>query len=283
MNIKFIFIIKMANNDFCLCSQNSKCVNCPCTLNLEYVITKTCTEKCKCKGKCLSKIDKNFPKINFDNALIIPKIRVPNLQKFDILRDQICSKMNMISPEMYFENFLSEKEIENLKNDIHNEPWDNSMSRRVQHYNHKYTYTNGKNDTNYIVKKIEDVDWLNNLRLKIIDFVEENLKEMKDKFLPFLSDLENIQVIVNEYKKGQGISAHKDAPIFDNLIIGISICGDAKMIFKDRFKFFEEKNLKNGSIYFLHDKYRNKFTHEIPAKNIFDYRISITFRFLLKK
>ncbi|EGC31900.1 hypothetical protein DICPUDRAFT_99071 [Dictyostelium purpureum] len=198
------------------------------------------------------------------------------------------------------------KIIENIFNDeYHDKLWaevnkcewdDKSLLRRTQHYGYKY---------NYKSRQLKDEDiappfpqWANDL---IMLLLEKQIINDTPK-----------QLIVNEYKDNQGISAHVDSKIFGNLIFSISLGSKCKMVFKkkienksnntddntsnskDKSKATSTNNTKNkveyekiekellpNSIVLLQDESRYLWTHEIPKLKKGDHRISLTFRYLL--
>ena len=95
--------------------------------------------------------------------------------------------------------------------------------------------------------------------------------------------LEKLQVIVNEYMPGQGISQHiDDVKQFGDWIISISL-GSAVNINFTKGDIVERVYVEGGSLYEMKDDARYKWKHSIPARksdNNIDRttRISLTFR-----
>ena len=98
------------------------------------------------------------------------------------------------------EDFITEDEEKELLELINGEEWSKSISRRTQHYGYVYNYRskNAKQKGNPIP------EW------KILEKVK--------KYIEFE------QVIINEYKPGQGIYWHIDAPsAFGDTIVSLSL------------------------------------------------------------
>jgi hypothetical protein len=97
--------------------------------------------------------------------------------------------------------FISPEEEQNLLEQINEKPWDNSISRRTQHYGYQYPY---HNTTNLIpIEPIPDEwDWLSE------------------------------RMIINEYKPGQGIAPHIDhIRHFKSPIISLSLGSATTFVF----------------------------------------------------
>ena len=94
---------------------------------------------------------------------------------------------------------------------INNQQWNTSIKRRTQHYGYEYNYK--ITDSNKL-KKSEDIPDIYKLIIKRIEtIIYKKFKEV------YNFD----QMIINEYKLGQGISKHIDNPkIFDKYVITIS-------------------------------------------------------------
>jgi alkylated DNA repair dioxygenase AlkB len=83
-------------------------------------------------------------------------------------------------------------------------------------------------------------------------------------------------IAINEYKKGQKISAHIDKPISGPIVTILSVNSIATMIFKRKGYNDISLDLTPRSIVQIKNEIRNDWTHEIlPVK---DSRISIIFR-----
>ena len=154
-----------------------------------------------------------------------------------------------------YESYLI-KEIDAL-------PWNCSLRRRVQQYGYEYDYFSRR------VK--ERIAPLPPFAVRLC----EDLLEHK-----LISILPN-QLIINEYKNGQGISKHIDSSEFDEVIFSISVGSPCTIIF--RFKKDQQHSFELPARTFLkmENDARHKWTHEIsplegngkPVR-----RISLTFR-----
>src|SRR5205085_1618764 len=99
------------------------------------------------------------------------------------------------------------------------------------------------------------------------------------------------QIIVNEYKPGQGISAHFDnVHVFGDIIISITLGSQCTMVFR-KYSIEEKELLIPCSALIISGEYRLKWTHEIEqvkqdqhpeTKEILKRgtRTSITLRFI---
>ena len=186
----------------------------------------------------------------------------------------------------YKENFLEKEDEKKLLELINGQNWDGTLKRRTQHYNFRYLYVNAKfQDENYLVEPI--TDWLYDLYSKCV--VELNSQNAGLEML----EKSKLQVLINEYEKNQGISAHiDDKKIFGDFIITVSLSSHCVMEFSLSNKKSNDKKICQlihpRSLYMLSGPARNDYFHSIPAKEN-DYelngilikpvkRISITFR-----
>jgi len=113
------------------------------------------------------------------------------------------------------------------------------------------------------------------------------------KFIPTYPN----QIIVNRYQVGEGIQAHADHPMFDSVILSISLESPVIMTFKPQqgVKGAEvDIPLIPGSLLVMTGESRDKWTHSIPARKSDTYevpglpvqkwtrgeRISVTYRTL---
>jgi alkylated DNA repair dioxygenase AlkB len=173
---------------------------------------------------------------------------------------------------------ITEEEEQQLLNEIDNTPWDNTLSRRTQHYITRYNYKKGM---------------ANEPGLQLTPLIESFAQKLVlDNICKTMPD----QIIVNEYKRTQGISAHTDSRIFDDTIISLSLGCETIMVFRHKSK------CPNGiplllpprSMIVMSKEARYLYTHEIPSKTTYivnnqtkikpiDYRrVSITFRNIKK-
>jgi alkylated DNA repair dioxygenase AlkB len=165
----------------------------------------------------------------------------------------------------YVPNYINLKQQEELIHQINQMPWLTDLRRRTQHYGYKYDYTKKQIDASMRVGDIPS--WIKEHCQKLVD----------DKIFEEIPD----QVIVNEYKPGQGISRHIDCvPCFSDTICSLSLASACAMDFQSTKDWQKQKlTLEPGSLLVLKDEARYKWMHSIGA--VKDYRISLTFRKVL--
>lgn len=175
----------------------------------------------------------------------------------------------------YAENILTIEEENELLKELNKENWLNELSRRVQHYGYKYDYKKRKIDKNDFLGELPT--WTKKLEDKIFNLIQNsNIEIPYTKF---------DQLIVNEYKSNQGISAHIDCvPCFMDGIVSVTTGNFGTMTFQkvDSNETIDFK-LRRRSVAILTKDSRYKWTHEIAKgknKNFgnLDPRISLTFR-----
>ncbi len=116
----------------------------------------------------------------------------------------------------YIERYINKCVHERLIEQIDGNSWLEDLKRRVQHYGFKYDYKARK--VNYGMHIGDLPEWLQILGQKLHE----------DGHMPAIPD----QVIVNEYKPGQGISSHIDCePCFENMIVSLSLGSSCVMDF----------------------------------------------------
>ncbi len=177
----------------------------------------------------------------------------------------------------YFDNFISPEDEIKLVEFIDSKPWNTSLKRRTQHYGKLYKYKNMNTS-----KDVNEYD---------VNPVPENFIELFDKIKELMKlkiDISpsSLQVIVNEYEIGTGISKHVDDPVqFGEFVCGVSLLSSCEMTFtntndsKDIHNIF----LKRRSLYILTERSRYNYFHEIKNRKkdggiSRSKRISITFR-----
>jgi alkylated DNA repair dioxygenase AlkB len=183
--------------------------------------------------------------------------------------------MENITGLRYIEDIMTEEKERKLIEYIDNKEWDNTLKRRTQQYGHRYNYNhvnNINNNVNPVPKKF--------LRL---------FKKLRDLNIGSDIDVNKLQVIVNEYQPGQGISAHVDDPQkFGEWIISVSLGGNCIVKFT---KNNESRDIyiKKRSVYEMKSDARYKYKHQIENlksdiinenKINRERRISITFRYI---
>jgi alkylated DNA repair dioxygenase AlkB len=186
--------------------------------------------------------------------------------------------MNEISGLTYVEDFLTPHKEKKLIEYIDSKKWDSTLKRRTQHYGHKYVYANAN------IKKEQDLD---------VPAIPKKLQRLFKKIQEagYASDipLEKLQVIVNEYNPGQGISPHIDDPKqFGDWVISISLGCSVNINFT-KGDVIKKIYVKNRSLYEMKNDSRYKWKHSIECvksdnvdDNIYQRmrRISITFRYM---
>lgn len=180
-----------------------------------------------------------------------------------------------------------------LLHQVNQEKWLAELTRRVQHYGYKYDYKKRRISKNDYLGELPI--WSNVLSSKIFELIEKARIQLPYKKFD--------QMIVNEYKTGQGISPHTDCvPCFLDGIASVTLGCNGIMTFAKyesssdddgcgiMFEKPEEKYhilLKRRSVVLLTEESRYKWTHAVvPAKNkIFtesNPRISLTFRKIIE-
>lgn len=148
--------------------------------------------------------------------------------------------------------------------------------RLVQQFGYYYDYATRSVNKNAPITPVPEI--LQDLNVQLVE-------------RKILNTLHN-QVIVNFYKPGQGIAAHKDhTKYFGDEIATVSLGSTIPMVFRFEDEIYEQL-LKPCSIAVLRNDARWKWTHEIPARKTDmicgkkverQNRISITFRTVVQK
>lgn len=160
----------------------------------------------------------------------------------------------------YVPDFISEQQEKEFVEYIDKQSWDTSISRRTQHYGFRYHY--GKKSISE--EKVPDIP-------EIFDSVLDKLKTHFDGGKPN-------QMIINEYKPGQGIGAHIDhVGNFGPVVASISLLSTTEMDFRYQEQLYTQK-LRPKSAVVLSGDARYKWSHAIKPKNVNFRRISLTFR-----
>jgi alkylated DNA repair dioxygenase AlkB len=170
----------------------------------------------------------------------------------------------MIKGLNYYPDFLSLDEESEILSKIEEGTWQSVLKRRVQQYGPIYNYS-----TRTLNNKLEEVPkW-------ICDLIYPKLMKLGKFFIP------PNQIIINEYKIGQGITKHTDASVFGPTIASLSLLSDTNIIFGQNRN--QDKNiskiLERRSLIILTDEARANWHHHIPP--VKEKRISITFRTIL--
>lgn len=165
--------------------------------------------------------------------------------------------------------FITPTEEQELLTQLDKEEWNTSLSRRTQHYGHEYNYTDKE------AKK--EVPPIPEYCAFLVDRMLEQgiLKERPD------------QMIVNEYKPGQGIAPHVDnIKFFKDGIASVSLGSDVMMDFihTNTPTLKKQGVLPRRSILSMHGVARYKWRHGIaqrmkdPVCGKRGRRVSLTFR-----
>jgi len=209
-------------------------------------------------------------------------IYVKKSKQVDSLTNKKCEKNEDIHGQntpnidgiQYIPNFIDSHEESNLISDIDRQSWQLTLKRRTQHYGYEYDYKSRTIDARQILGDLPE--WCKN----IIERMQSGgiIQNKPD------------QVIVNEYQPGQGIAKHKDAVIFGEPVISLSLGSPCVMLFKKK-NVTKSTVLAPRSLLILRGSSRWEWTHEIPARKIDivdnkkiirGRRISLTFRWLNK-
>ncbi len=163
----------------------------------------------------------------------------------------------------YEKNFISEIEETNIINFLNTIEWNMNLQRRTQHYGYKYDY-NVKNKLDITTSIPNELQFL--------------VERLHNKYQIVFN-----QLIVNEYKPGQGISPHIDNMIlFDDTIISISMGSNCIMKFTKGDETYDIL-LERRSLVCLQGESRKKWKHSIPSRKRDNdiergTRVSLTFR-----
>jgi alkylated DNA repair dioxygenase AlkB len=114
----------------------------------------------------------------------------------------------------------------------------------------------------------------------------ESLEWVRERCADFASvDLGALaQTLLTRYPPGAGIGWHRDAPMFGEPVVGVSLRAPARMRFqrgRGEQREVSEQLLEPRSGYALRGKARWSWQHSIPATK--DLRYSITFRTLKER
>jgi alkylated DNA repair dioxygenase AlkB len=170
---------------------------------------------------------------------------------------------------VYLPRFLQPEEQVRILAEIDNEPWQNDLKRRVQHYGYKYDYKARAIDHSMYVGPLPP-------------FAVEAARRLTSRGL--ITEFPD-QLIVNEYQPGQGISAHVDCePCFKNTVVTVSLGSTCEMDFISlESREIRSTLLEPGSALVLRDAGRYQWMHCIRGRKN-DHgvprgrRVSLTYR-----
>ena len=173
-----------------------------------------------------------------------------------------------ISGLLYIPAYITSDEEASLIKTINKQAWNNTLSRRVQHYGYRYDYKARTVSADMYLGTLPK--WLSDLAIQLKN--------------DGLSDEIPDQVIINEYQPGQGISPHIDCEkCFGPRIFSLSLGSSAFMEFTREGKPKKEILLAQKSLVMMYGEARSNWKHSIPAR-LRDKgiergtRISLTFR-----
>lgn len=181
------------------------------------------------------------------------------------------------------EDVITPKQERDIVAWLDRQTWNDTLQRRTQFYGYDYGYYSHESQkTTPISGPLLDL-------LPVVEKYGHFTAEQREV------DLEEMQCIVNEYTRDQGIAAHTDAKVFGPVVIGISLLSPVGMIFT-RGEAKVEVYLPRRSLFVMEGESRTKWKHCIPKRKTVsmlegkrekkeeDYRrISLTYRTVLNK
>ena len=177
----------------------------------------------------------------------------------------------MIAGLQYVSGYLDGAEQDALLGTISDLDWQDAGGRRIQFYGHWYHHAKGG------VYRVGDLPaWAASLAERLT----------RHGLMPYVAD----QLIVTEYERGQGIRPHIDAPMFEDVIVGVTLGSTCVMEFLRQGHATEEVLLEPGSAVVFWGDARREWQHSIPARIADDWRgqrlrrskrVSLTFRKML--
>lgn len=176
----------------------------------------------------------------------------------------------------YIPEFITPAEEATILTAIDQQHWLTDLKRRVQHYGWKYDYT---------ARRVDESMRLGALPEWLMDYCQRLYNE---GHFPKIPD----QVIINEYKPGQGIASHVDCvPCFEETIASISLGSPCVMDFTHPSTGQKiVQLLEPRSLLIFSSDARYQWKHGIAARKTDKYqgqvikrgrRISLTFRNLI--
>ncbi len=196
---------------------------------------------------------------------------MPQLELFDQLAgpQEVFRTYLDVPGLMYSRDFLAPEEQGPLLAEVDARPWLDDLKRRVQHYGYKYDYK---------VRSVDHSMYVGPLPAFALSVARRLLDRGLVEEVPD-------QLIVNEYKPSQGITAHIDCePCFKNTIVTVSLGWAYEMDFISvATGEVRSALLEPGSALVLHGEARYQWMHRIKAR-LKDRvvprqrRVSLTFR-----
>ena len=178
----------------------------------------------------------------------------------------------MIPGLQYVSGYLDGAEQDALLDTVSDLDWQDVGGRRIRFYGHLYDHAKGCL-----------------YRIGLLPAWAASLAERltHDRLMPYVAD----QLIVTEYDPGEGIRPHIDAPLFADVIVGVTLGSTCVMEFLRQGHATEEVLLEPGSAVVFAGDARQEWQHAIPARTSDDWRgrrlrrsrrVSLTFRKMLQ-
>jgi alkylated DNA repair dioxygenase AlkB len=170
----------------------------------------------------------------------------------------------------YLPGYLDSDTHDRLLAEVDSQPWQAvNGERRIQFYGHWYSHAKGG------LYRVGDLPrWALDVATRLT----------QDGLMPWLAD----QLIATDYEPGQGIFAHVDAPVFEDVIVSISLGSTCIMEFSDGQPGSErEVLLEPRSALVVSGEARHAWRHSIPMRHSDTWmnrvlprtrRVSLTFR-----
>ena len=218
-------------------------------------------------------------KLMFDDSACLPVQPLAKHMNYG-MQEQSLHKVAGIHGLYYSPGFLDDDEQHVAVKHIDANQWRKDLGRRVQHYGWRYDYRS---------RTITSDMYLGPLPGWITKIAEHLCNETE------LFDRIPDQVIVNEYKPGQGIALHADKDCFGATVATISLGDDWEMKFRPVKESSDEDKsimLQRGSALILTDDARFQWMHGIDKRKIERdklnlrkrrRRVSLTFRTVINQ
>eukprot|EP01060_Flectonema_neradi_P028184 TRINITY_DN3790_c2_g1_i1.p1 TRINITY_DN3790_c2_g1~~TRINITY_DN3790_c2_g1_i1.p1 ORF type:complete len:323 (+),score=84.39 TRINITY_DN3790_c2_g1_i1:46-1014(+) len=208
------------------------------------------------------------------------------------------------------EDFITESEEKALLDFFNNQEWSDALSRRTQQWGYAFDY-----EEMTVVREAKPIpSILSNIIQRMASIKESSSEKPSENRYPFLP--KPVQIIVNEYRSGQGIHPHVDRNCFGPIVASLGLGSTCSMQFDkvgsegvgvvhDFSRSFSPTRIsevktsdaaksiffKNRSLVLMTDDARTRWTHHIPARTYDENprtgesvtrgtRVSITFRTL---
>ena len=187
------------------------------------------------------------------------------------IQTKVMTSNPQISGLSYLPGFITADESGALMAEIDNQTWRADLKRRVQHYGDIYDYRSRAISKEMKLGPLPE--WLDGMTRQL---VRQNIFSKTPD-----------QVIINEYERGQGISAHIDCvPCFGDVIASLSLGSAVDMSFRKDGDAINLR-LEPNSLLVLAGEARYKWQHMIANRKsdkvsnervLRTRRVSLTFR-----